>query len=130
MAVLTLRVWRSAPSGREVLQKLAQLFPPSFHDRGVRAEEHLVGGAPAETVPGSIVDLCHDLLQFGLGDRVEATGLREVLSDQAIGVLVAAALLGGVGLGEVEADAQAPGDPLVVGELSAIVRGQGENLRG
>ena len=81
-------------------------------------------------MPRSIVELCHDLLPFGLSDRVEATGLREVLPDQAIGVLVAAALPGGVGLGEVEADAPVPGDPLVVGELSALVRGQGENLRG
>ena len=115
VTILTLRVWRSAPSGRGVLQKLAQLFPPSFHDQGVRAEEDLVGRAPAETVPRPIVELCHDLLQLGLGDRVEAAGLREVLPDQAIGVLVATALPGGVGLGEVEADAQVPGDPLVVG---------------
>jgi len=50
------------------------------------------------------------------------------LSDQAVGVLVEAALPGVVGVGEVGVRPKQSPDELVVGELLAVVVGRGENL--
>ena len=63
----------------------------------------------------------YDLLR---GDGIEAKLLGEELSDEAIHVLVGAAFPGGVGVGEEEAGIKRTGDPLVFGELFAIVGGQ------
>jgi hypothetical protein len=51
------------------------------------------------------------------GDGFEPHLLRKELSDEAIHVLVGAALPGGVGMGEVEVGAEFAGDPLMLGEL-------------
>ena len=48
---------------------------------------------------------------------------REVLTNEAVCILVQAALPGMVGFGEVEPGAKLTGDALVTGELLAIVSG-------
>src|SRR5690242_17442980 len=64
--------------------------------------EFLARGAVAEALSGTVVEFVLDGLEPGgvAGRQVGALG--EVLAQQAVGVLVAAALPGGVGVGEVD----------------------------
>ena len=49
-----------------------------------------------------MVEAIFDGAQLGIGDGAEVEAVRQVLSSQAVGVLVAAALPGRVGIGEEE----------------------------
>lgn len=83
----------------------------------------------AEAFSGPVIESLHgegDLL--GL-DGIEAAFLGEVLTHQAVGVLVGAALPGSVRMGEVEGGIELPGDGLVFGKLFAVVRRQGMHAR-
>lgn len=83
----------------------------------------------AEAFSGPVIESLHgegDLL--GL-DGIEAAFLGEVLTHQAVGVLVGAALPGSVRMGEVEIGIELAGDGLVVGKLLAVVGGDGMHKR-
>src|SRR6185437_10528865 len=92
---------------------------------GEESSELLAGGVVAEPLAGAVVELVGDVLELGGGPDAEVGALGEVLAEQAVDVLVAAALPGGVRVGEVDADAGGLGDALVAGEFLAAVPGQG-----
>lgn len=66
-----------------------------------------------------------DLSALVLGQVSHAGAFRQVLADQAIGVLVGSAFPGVVRIGEVERDASSGFDALVIMELGAVVSGDG-----
>ncbi len=66
-----------------------------------------------------------DLSALVLGLVSHAGAFRQVLADQAIGVLVGSAFPGVVRIGEVERDASSGLDALVIMELGAVVSGDG-----
>lgn len=66
-----------------------------------------------------------DLSALVLGQASHAGAFRQVLADQAVGVLVGSAFPGVVRIGEVERDASSGFDALVIMELGAIVRRDG-----
>jgi hypothetical protein len=68
---------------------------PSCHE--------LLRSAIVETGSGSVVELFGDVVKVPVGDGVEVGSLGEVLAEQAVGVLVAAALPGRVRVGEEDA---------------------------
>ena len=74
---------------------------------------------------GSVVELVDGGLELGVGDGGEVGAFGEVLAQQTVGVLVAAALPGGVGVGEVDLDTGGDGEAGVAGHLLAAVPGQG-----
>jgi len=74
---------------------------------------------------GAVVKPVHRPVQFRLSDRGENAVLREVLANQAIGVLISAAFPGRIWMGEIELSLQRPRDILVIAELPAVVGGDG-----
>src|SRR5262249_18591914 len=82
------------------------------------------GGGVAGGAAGAGVELVGDGVEFclGVGGQVGAFG--QVVADQAVGVLVGAALPGGVGVGEVDRDAGGDGEGGVAGHFLAAVPGQ------
>lgn len=87
-------------------------------------------GFPAEVFAGSLVELIVHLLDPRGADAVQWGPLGEVLAQQAVGVLIGAALPGAAGLAEVDGGAQwflegGPG-----GELVAPVHGEGAAVWG
>ena len=68
-----------------------------------------------------LVELVFDRLNLGLGERAEVTPLGEVLAQQPVEVFIAAALPGGVRLGEVAGRIERDVDQGVLGELAAVV---------
>src|ERR1041384_6482368 len=72
-----------------------------------------------------IVEPAGDLVALGLSERLHRSVLLNVLSDEAIGVFISAALPGVIRSGEVDGD---PGDLLdlpVAVELGSVVSGDG-----
>lgn len=59
-------------------------------------------GGPAEDFAGAVVDLVDELVEFLLGEGVEAGAFGQVASYPAVEVLVGAALVGGVWIGEMK----------------------------
>jgi integrase len=82
-------------------------------------------GVPAEAFSGAVVEFVFDGLELGGGVLAEVGALGEVFAEQAVGVLVAAALPGCVGAGEAGVDAGVGGDAGVPGHFAAVVPGQG-----
>ncbi len=70
---------------------------------------------------GAIIQLLHHSLHLGIGDLPEFGSLREVLSYQAIGVLIGSALAGAVGIEEVGGCRYRLGHGFVAGKLRAII---------
>src|ERR1700675_2819885 len=60
------------------------------------------GGAEAENFPRAIVEQARDMVEIVLGMDAQVGSFRQVLADEAVGVLVAAALPGAVGVREVD----------------------------
>ena len=75
----------------------------------------------SETFSGTVVETMHGEFNVLLGDVLEGHLLREELADEAIHILVGAALPGGIGMGEEEVSAEFLGDPLMLSELLSIV---------
>ena len=112
-------------------------------------EKELVRRAVAEPLSGAIVQPLHEMTDLLVSDGTSARHtrgrtawlhemtdllvsdgskvmfLREVLSDQPVGVLIQAALPRRVGMCEVEGGRELLRDLLVIGELSPIVAGDG-----
>src|SRR3990172_5262104 len=82
-----------------------------------------VAEALARTMVESVFD--HAELRSGQGGQVPRLG--EVLTHQAVGVLVGAALPRAIRIGEIEPGVEVGGDPLVKRELTAVVGGQRVN---
>ena len=78
----------------------------------------------AEAEPRPVVEFCGDVVELIGGPGVEVGSLGEVLAEQTVGVLVAAALPRGLGVAEVDLHPSRGGEPLVLGHLVAEVPGQ------
>jgi len=65
-----------------------------------------------KALAGSVVEFVRDGVEFGFGDRAEVGALGEVLPQQAVGVLVGAALPGSVRVAEVDLDGGVDADLL------------------
>ena len=84
----------------------------------------------AERLARAVVEPLHRLLNLGLRNALKVCLLREVLPQQPVRVLVDPSLPTRMRAREVEAGSQPLGDSRVVRELSAIVRRDGQDLRG
>src|SRR5690606_39901696 len=81
---------------------------------------------PVEGLPGSPVEFAGDGVEVVLGVAAKVgAALGEVLAEQAVGVLVAAALPGRVGIAEVDLAVGGEGECCVLGHLGTLVPGQG-----
>ena len=86
---------------------------------------------PTQGLSRPPVDLSSDSVELGLGVDREVGALREVLAQEAVGVLVAAPLPRAVGVAEVDLDAGVDGEACVLGHLLAAIPGEGTpQLRG
>jgi len=81
-----------------------------------------VCGLPAQTFPRPPVDLGERVHDLALADRRKVRSFREELAQEAVGVLVAAALPRRVRVGEIHRHAECRPDALVTAELLAPVR--------
>jgi hypothetical protein len=70
------------------------------------------------------VALGRDRVECGLVELAEIGALGEVLAQQAVGVLVAAALPGAAWVAEVDLDTGVDGELDVLGHLPAVIPGQ------
>lgn len=77
-----------------------------------------------------MVEAIFDGAQLGVGDGVEVEAPRQVLSGQAVSVLVAAALPSRVGVGEEEIGFQCDADERVLGKLLSRCRRSGYAPKG
>ena len=87
------------------------------------------GCAKAMSFSWSVVQIGGDVIATCLGHGAHAASLGQVLAQQSIEVLVAAALPGVVRRGEVNLDREALFESGVVVELSAVVEGDGLKLK-
>src|SRR3954466_7203087 len=96
------------------------------HQRG----EHLIGCRKAKRLARPAVEPGGDGVEFGFRENRQGSALGEVLAQQAISVLVGAALPRRMRVGEVNAQARERGQLAMAGHLLALVVGQGEAQRG
>ena len=73
---------------------------------------------------GSLVELARDLVETGLGVGSEIDAVRQILPQQAIGVLVGAPLPRALRIAEVDGDVGGQGEALVVGEFFSAIPGE------
>lgn len=83
--------------------------------------EHLCRGCPAEDFARAVVNLGDELVEFCLGEVLEAAAFREVFSNPAVEVFVRAALPGGVRVSEIGWDSEGVGELVVERELRSVV---------
>ena len=86
---------------------------------------YFVRGLEAKAAAGAVVEPGGDLGTLPLSEELEIRALRQVLANQAIGVLIGPPFPGMVGSGEVEAGAEESLDLLVAMELGSVVGGDG-----
>ena len=78
---------------------------------------------PAEGLSRTVVELVGDGVEVGLGVDGEVGAFGHPLAEEAVGVLVGAALPGRVGVAEVDVDAGVDAERGVLGHLPALVPG-------
>ena len=84
----------------------------------------LAWGGEVERFSGAIVEAGGDGVEIVLAEGGKGHALGEILTQQAVGVLVGTALPRCVRVGEENAHAGGEGQPLVVGHFLALVVGQ------
>ena len=77
-----------------------------------------------ESFSGSIVEFLGDGIQVALGECGEVASFGQVLADEAVEIFVGTALPGGVGIGEVDVDAEVFFDAFESGKFQAVVEGE------
>jgi hypothetical protein len=82
------------------------------------------GSFVIQAFSGAIVEQPGDVIQLRLADVREIPALGQVLTDQAVGVLVAGSLPGAVRVGEVDLDAEPSGQFLVARHFLTLIIGQ------
>ena len=82
-------------------------------------------GFEAQGLSRALIEPQRDPVEVGLGEAREIGSLREVLAQQAVGVLVAAALPRTAWIAEVDLHVGGNGEALVVSHLLAAIPGQG-----
>lgn len=75
-------------------------------------------------LPGPGVEVQRDLVELILAVHRQVRALGQVLSEQAVGVFVAAALPGAVRVGEVDRHTGTQGQHVVIAHLLALIVGQ------
>lgn len=75
-----------------------------------------------------MIEFIHDPFQFLVSHSCQVAILRNVLSYEAIHILIAAALPGGIEMGEKEVDLEFSGDALMLSKLLAVVPCNGMSL--
>ena len=91
---------------------------------GTQLVEYFLRRPESQDPPRPGVELALDERQLLVGDAGQFHALGQVLADQAIGVLVGAALPGAIGVAEIDVHPQCFGELLVQGHLSAAVVGE------
>src|SRR5208337_3550662 len=91
-------------------------------------EEHLAGCFVAERLSGTGVEFVLDPLDLGVSERREVRAFWEVLTQEAVGMLVQSPLPGMIWLGEIDLSFQACRDAGVPGKFLAVVVGDGFDL--
>ena len=84
-----------------------------------------VRGAEAEALAGAMVEVVSDARAEALSEVTERSTLGEVLSDEAVGVLVGAAFPGVMGSGEEDGGIESMLDGFVAVKLDSVVEGEG-----
>ena len=100
----------------------------SGHRNGSDVED-LASSLPSEDLTWSVVEFVDGCLHLVGGELREVGLLREVLAQQPVRVLVAAALPGAVRVAEVDGHACRGAEVVVLGQLDAAVLGQGSTHR-
>ena len=86
--------------------------------------KYLGGGLEVEGFAGSGVEFVGDGVELGLGDGGEVRALGKILAQQTVGVFVAAALPGAVGIAEIDFHIGGQGKAGVAGQFGSPVPGQ------
>lgn len=89
-----------------------------------------VRGAEAEAFARAMVEVVSDARAEALGEVTERRTLGQVLSDEAVGVLVGAAFPGVMGRGEEDGGVESMLDGLVAVKLDSVVEGEGAHGMG
>ncbi len=89
-----------------------------------RGVKHLVWGLEAQPLSGPVIQSVFDHSQLLIGDSFHAPHLGNVLAQQTIEVLVAAALPTAIRIGKVGLDAKGLIKSLVIRKLLAVVHRQ------
>jgi hypothetical protein len=84
-----------------------------------------VRGAEAEAFAGAMVEVVSDARAEALGEVTERRTLGQVLSDEAVGVLVGAAFPSVMGIGEEDGGIESMLDGFVAVKLDSVVEGDG-----
>ncbi len=84
-------------------------------------------GCPVKDFARPVVDLGDELVEFYLGEVLEAGAFWKVFANPAVEVLVRAALLGGVRVGEIGRDSEGVGELVVERELGSVVDRHGRD---
>ena len=113
------------PLPRTGAEELAAGSGPSAVEPGAMID--FVGSKESVTTPRAVIELGGKNVALPLGERGQTGAFGQVLAQQAVGVLVRAALPGMVGQGEVDGRAQTPLQGLVHVELRSVVRGKRAN---
>src|SRR5919108_2876056 len=90
--------------------------------------EHIKGCFEAQGFTGSEIQARHSKIHFLVGDLLEVTLLRKVLSEQTIGVFIGTTFPGSIGMSEVVFELEQLSDLFMIGKLLAMIGGQGMNL--
>ena len=93
---------------------------------GLRHEE-FGRASEVEALARSCIELPGNGIEFGLSESGKVCALGEILPEQAVGVLVDAALPGAVRIGEVDIAAGHLGEPFVLRHLVSLIVSQGES---
>src|SRR5580704_6095778 len=95
-------------------------------NRSVQHQSQSIGwGCEAQGLSRALIEPQGDRVEVGLGEVREIGSFREVLSQQAVGVLVAAALPGTAWIAEVNLHVGGNRESLVARHLPALVPRQG-----
>ena len=88
--------------------------------------EEFGGALPAETFSRPSVELPSDGIELSLREVGQVGAFREILAQQAMGVLVDAALPRAVRIGEIDGDAGHFGKAFVLGHFAPLIVGHGK----
>ena len=93
----------------------------------VYKRQDLVRCFEAEAFSGTVIEAMHGEGKLIMGNGIEVHLLREELANQAVHILVRAALPGSIGMSEEEVCVEFCGDTLMLGKLLAVVSRQRVN---
>src|ERR1035437_6982779 len=117
----TLMIWPADSSSEGNTRAVSSMFRVGrFVQQGV---ENLVGRCVVVALARPWVEVRSDPVKVRLGELRQVGALRELLPQQAVDVLVGAALPWGVGIGKVDPDPGGDGQLPVPGHLLALVVG-------